>query len=480
MEPLQRLGHAVGLQLPVPAPFSPPLLVGYLFPLRLAYGVGVVVKLVIAWTGGYVFARVLRIGVLGSVPSGVVFELSGAFSVWAGYTLTGVAVWAGWMLAATTLVLYGRHRWRSVVLLGFVVAMTVYGGNPEEASLVLLAAGVYAVVVLAQRVRGRPRPGSDRPTAGRSDGALVLGLALAAPLLLPGLQVAGHSVRTGPAGGPMPLSTLVNFAFARFFGTPVAGTTYFGPANYYATAAYVGVIAVGLAAVAIFVRWQRPQVPALLAMAGVFAVFIYIPVAVSTANRLPLVQAVFWWRALPVLALTPAILAGWGLDALFTERAARRVLVPMAVAFGVLGLAVAAVGGYFLATADQLPSLARSARATSFVWPVAGVGVGLLAVGVLAACHDPRRRARLVRPVAVVLVTVESRVLADHRPAAVVVQPPVLCGHLGRARPRAAGRHVRGRLRLVPPGGGRGVDTGHAGQHQRRLGGCRVLRLRLP
>jgi len=393
------------------APFSPPLLIGYLFPLRLAYGVGVLVKLFIAGTGAYVFARVLRIGVLGSVLAGIVFELSGAFSVWAGYTLTGVAAWTGWVLAATALVLSGRHRWRFVVFLGVAVAMSVYGGDPEETALLLLGAGVFAVVLLALRARGRRDDGPiARPLVDLA-GALVLGLALSAPLLLPGLQVAGHSVRTGPAGGPMPLSTLVNVAFARFFGTPVVGTTYFGPANYYATAAYVGVIALGLAAVGVYLRWRRPQVPALLAMAGVFAVFIYIPFAVSEANRVPGIQAILWWRALPVLALTPAVLAGLGLDALLAERAARRVLVPMAVAFGVLGLAVAAVGGYFLATAAHMPSLARSARGTSFVWPLVGVGAGLASVVVLASCRNPRQRARLARPVAIVLVVVECAFL---------------------------------------------------------------------
>src|SRR6202140_2544851 len=47
------------------APFSVPALIGYLFPLHLAYTVQVVITLAIAGTGVYVLGRVMRLGVLG-------------------------------------------------------------------------------------------------------------------------------------------------------------------------------------------------------------------------------------------------------------------------------------------------------------------------------------------------------------------------------------------------------------------------------
>ncbi len=60
------------------ATFSIPALVGYVFPLSLAYTVQVLTTLAVAGTGAYVFARTLKLGVLAGALAGTVFELSGS------------------------------------------------------------------------------------------------------------------------------------------------------------------------------------------------------------------------------------------------------------------------------------------------------------------------------------------------------------------------------------------------------------------
>ena len=98
------------------APFGIPALLGYLAPLRLAYTVQVMVTLVLAGTGVYVFGRVARLGVMACVMAGVVYELSGSFMGLLGWPIASVMAWTGWLFAAALLVVGGRHRratWRS-------------------------------------------------------------------------------------------------------------------------------------------------------------------------------------------------------------------------------------------------------------------------------------------------------------------------------------------------------------------------------
>ena len=104
------------------APFSLPSLLGYLFPLRLAYTVQLVSTVTIAGAGVYVFARTLRLTVFGAVTAGVLFELSGPVVGWLGWPMTSAVAWAGWLFAAAIFIIRGNHRASSVGLLAVVLA----------------------------------------------------------------------------------------------------------------------------------------------------------------------------------------------------------------------------------------------------------------------------------------------------------------------------------------------------------------------
>ena len=92
------------------APFGLPALVGYVVPLRFAYTVGVLVTVVVAGTGGYVFGRVLRLGVIASAFIGTVLVLSGPMVGLLGWSATSVGSWMGWLFATAILVLRGERR----------------------------------------------------------------------------------------------------------------------------------------------------------------------------------------------------------------------------------------------------------------------------------------------------------------------------------------------------------------------------------
>ncbi len=381
------------------APFSLPALLGYLVPLRYAYTVGVLVTLVVAGTGVYVLARVLRLGVLGSALAGTVFELSGQFMANLGWPLSSVMSWAGWLFAAAILVVRGRRRSRDVVLFAVVLAFAVYAGYPEAVIILELALLVFLVVFLALRA---PRLGGSGPVL-RPVGDLVIatvaGLALAMPLALPGLQIASQSVRnatlpvTGVGGQTLIAHDVLHLILPGFDGLPWQGSTYFGPifTNYMESAAYVGVITLVLAVAGVVVRRRRHEALAFGAVAVVTAVLVFVPPLVSVIGRLPSAGRVRWYESLGPMTLALAVLAGMGMDALVRTYGKRSVRIGTGVGFAVAGLALATL---WATGRGQLPANDETVRAQSFIWPVVDTVVGLAVVGTLALLH---RRTRLPR-----------------------------------------------------------------------------------
>jgi len=365
------------------APLSLPVLVGYLFPVRFAYTVQLIVTVVIAGTGVYVFGKVLRLGTLGCVMAAVVFELSGPFIGFLGWPLSSVMCWGGWLLAGVTLILGGHKRAQTIALLALVVASLVYAGDPEGVLLLGLAAALYTVVLLLHRVPALGGSGPVlRPVLDLGLSA-VAGAALAAPLLLPGLQFARGSNRSivGPALAPkgLPPRELLHFIFQGFDGLPLHNSEWFGVSAYEMTCAYVGVTVLVLAATALVPRWRRPEVRSLALVAAVTGLLVFVPPLVALLDHS--VISIYWIFALTPVVLALAVLSGMGMDVLvqsYSERRVRRVLgVGFATMAGVLGIT-------WLVGRRGLTPSQLTIRSHSFTWPTIEVVAGLVVVGVLA------------------------------------------------------------------------------------------------
>ena len=172
--------------------------------------------------------------------------------------------------------------------------------------------------------------------------------------------------------------------FSSFDGIPVLGSQTFGRGFasllYTETAAYVGVIAVVLAVVALGVRWRKPEVLALGIVTIVMAAIVFAPPVMKLMIQLPIIGTNHWHRALLALALGLATLAGVGMDVLVrshTDRAVRRWAVG-----GFLGAALVLVA-IWLFGRGHLPPLETAAPSKSFLWPVIDCSVGLAVVGAL-------------------------------------------------------------------------------------------------
>ena len=358
------------------APFSLGSLVGYIFPLSMAFTASVVVTLVVAGTGAYFLGRVLGLGVLGSAMAATVFELSGQMMGWLGYSLTPVMSFAGWMFGATVLLLHGRRRVLAAVLLAVSVAGAANAGQPEIFGFLVGSAALFGGVVLVQRLGRRGsgpigRPLRDTVLAGGA------GLALAAPMLLPSLQYGSHANATQFRNAfALPVNEVSHFLFASFDGL-LPGLPYsLGFGGFYPeTLAYVGAIALVLVVCGFVVYRRRPEVVGLAAVLAVLLAVAFVPAVTDLANGLPKIGHIDWLRTLMPADFVLAVLAGYGADAVVSHHRDRQVQRWLLGGFVTLAVLVAAI---WIFGRGHLPSPSASARAHSFVWPVILILVGLV------------------------------------------------------------------------------------------------------
>ena len=363
------------------SPFALPTLIGYAFPLASSFLAGIAISLLVAGTGTYTAARLAGAGPLGAALAGTTFMLSGSLSGWAGWAVSGPLTWAGWLVAGALLCCQpGRRRWAGVVVISLSSGFAVYEGMPESLLFIGIAVGTIVLVCGALAVaRGK----LDLMGPLCLLGGVAGGVALSAPLWLPGLAVLRQSSRAAENGtGGLPAHALALLLAQGYDGLPTKGSSWFGPADYYEATGYIGVVAVVLALVAVLVAWRRPIVAALTATVLVSLGVIYVPATQRLFTRLG-AGSIATQRMLPMLAFAVAMLAGLGTDTL--QRRWREPVVQLKALASVV--ACGAVLAFLLASASAkgLSPAELSVRRHSLFWPALSLlAMGLLAMGLLA------------------------------------------------------------------------------------------------
>jgi len=365
------------------APFGLPALVGYLVPLRMAYSIGLLTTILIAGLGTYLLGRVLGLGAIACAMAGTIFELSGPLTGWLGYPLGSVMALAGWIFAAALLVVRGRNRVRSITFLAVTIALAVYAGNPESLFVLALALIVFMIVLLVPHFHLPLRDlTAVRPVIDLAIAA-VAGLLLAAPLALPGAQLAMGTTRT-TLGGSQGLSAsqaLLSIFPTGFRAQPLTmtiGGVAFPQGDHVSLT--IGVIALSL----VFASWvrtrKRIEVIAFAATATVSAGLVFLRPMQVIFDVVPFAKTIYWSRMLMPLGFCLALLAGFGTDALI--RSHRQLAVRRWVEIGLTIIGLVVLGVWLFDRQGLLPAAAAN-RTRSFVWPVVGIAVGVVAVGVL-------------------------------------------------------------------------------------------------
>ncbi len=391
------------------APFSLAVAVGYAFPVRLAHSVTVVVRLLVAGSGAYVACRVMGLRVLSALTCATIYELSGGLTIWLGSYEAGCLGFMGWVVAASALVQRGEHRARDVTLLAVALCLLLYAGEPQIALL-----AVSSLVVLAT-VSTLVRPGRTRRaklvTLGDHGIAIGAAVALAAPVYLPGMQLALRSARaTAPPVSGLPLYDLTHLVFGDYNGSPTALGGLIGPDNLYVSMIYVGVIGVVLALVGLW-RWRaRAEVAAFGVLTALLLVLLFAHPVVVVLSHLPYLRVFRILLATTLLDFGLAVLAGFGCEALLS-RPDRRRDRPFELAVTATALLLAVLGLRLALNVDHLGRVALDGRAASFAWPAACLlALGCVAVGRRRGARrsGARHRARTGALGAATLLVVET------------------------------------------------------------------------
>ncbi|MBW4030581.1 MAG: YfhO family protein [Acidobacteria bacterium] len=363
------------------APFGPTVAIGYLFPLSLAHSATVVARLIVAGSGVYLFARLLRLDVVPALVCATVFELSGGFTIWLGDYPAGSMAWSGWILAGSVLVLRGRHRVASVGLLALTLAFGFLEGEPQIATVLVGVVAVFALVMATQLWRAGSRRAAWSALLDHGLG-LLAAAALVAPIYLPGIQLGLASSRNvGPPISGLPLYDLFHLLFASYNGVPTSLATVIGPNNLYVSMLYVGSIGLVLAVTALALWRQRREVVAFAVAATGLLVLLFASPLLSVLRHVPLLGVFRVALVTPALELCLAVLAGFGAQALVTRRGERLVESWYRVGVALIAGCLLVLGALVVVNVSHLPAPELAARRGSFLWPTLGLAVcGLVLV----------------------------------------------------------------------------------------------------
>ncbi len=372
----------------------------WIMPLEVAYGWFTALQIALAGLSLYALARVLRLSRPAALIGAVAYMLSGFFMVSVVFTMMiAAAAWLPALLACIEVVIRKQEDKGDVpyspvpyVALGsLILGMQVLAGHVEITYYVLVVSGFYAAWRLVGLWR---RLGRWQPAVRLGAWLLAMvavGLALGGVQLLPLIELAQRNFRQGSVtyrdvvGWAWPTRQVLTFVLPDVFGNPShhgywdiwsfrwvpatvnalgqpARTIFWGVKNYVEGGNYLGLLAMGLAGVALVravldrrggeSRRRRDQTAffallSLISLANAFGT----PVYALFYYGLPWYKQVhspFRW-VFP-LTLSVAVLAALGADALlrasedrrWLRRVARLIALALIVAGGGALLAVGA------------------------------------------------------------------------------------------------------------------------------------------
>lgn len=342
------------------AVFYPPNLLFCLLPVWRAFGVSALLHLIVTGLFAYAFLRVgaLRLGRAASLLGAVCWQLCHWQVAWLALpTFLCVSAWLPLALLLVDRTVLKLTPVRAC-LLGLCLGLMLLAGHLQIALYCLGFTSAYALFRVTPLLKAH-----WRLYLGCAVLALVLAFGLAAPQLLPAVELARMSHR---AGGTvtweayqgyvrlaLPPANLITLFAPGFYGNPTRGTYWGidlngGPGAYIENACYVGVLPLLLALTGLTLTWRRSLTTRFFAVAAFVALllalgtpidallFFGIPGFAQTGS--PGRILVLWSFCLPVLAAigTDALLQGERIQTLGRAAAAFAVLALLAFGYAAL------------------------------------------------------------------------------------------------------------------------------------------------
>ena len=336
------------------AVFYPLNLLFCIFPVARAFGVSVLLHLFL--TGSFMFlflrSRAIGLGRPAALFGAVAWQLCHWQAAWLELpTFLCVSCWL-----PLALLLVDRAAVRPTALrataLGLCLGVMLLAGHLQIAFYCLSLVTAYALFRVMPRLKTY-----GKPLLGAALLAVALMLGVAAPQLLPAIELSRMSHRAGAAVNAtaytgyirlaVPPVNLVTLLAPGFFGSPTRGTywgvgTNGGPGMYMENACYCGALTLFLALTALVITWRASAVTRFFAISALVSLLL----ALGTPLNAVLFFGLPGWaqtgspgRVLVLWSLCVPVLAAVGLDALL-RRFDARALAKSAAAFGVLTVCI--------------------------------------------------------------------------------------------------------------------------------------------
>lgn len=280
------------------AAWTPLNILFFILPFIDAWSMLVLLQPIAAGFGMYLFARSIGQSRLGSLICSISFMFCGFIVVWMAYgTLSWAAASLPWILSSVI-----RQK---MLLTSLFVALSIFSGHIQT-SFYVIAMSVLFVL-------------TRRRAIGKATLALILGVVLAAPQIIPTIRFYNQSVRSElfQKLEVIPWNYLPTLLAPDILGNPVTRNDWFG--HYAEWASFVGVIPLMLAFLAIFAPVKKRRMIWFFAALGVISLLLAYQTPILdliVSLKIPVLSTSALSRIIVLLSFSVAITAGFGVDLL--------------------------------------------------------------------------------------------------------------------------------------------------------------------
>src|SRR3990167_4578931 len=237
------------------APFQIFNLLFLLFPFKLAWGLQIVLPLILVAFFMSVFLKSLNLSNEAVIFGSIILPFSGFFVAWSEWgNVISSAIWLP-LILFTINKLYRSVRPLWFLVLVFSASQSIFSGHIQTSVYVFLASILFAVFLFSKSKK-------FIPMAICLTG-LILGIAISAMQIIPTLEFVKLSVRSldqlyfqGRQDSFLPLQNLVQLFVPDFFGNPTT-YNYWGVWNYGEFVSFIGVVATSFAILGVFANIRK-------------------------------------------------------------------------------------------------------------------------------------------------------------------------------------------------------------------------------
>lgn len=237
------------------APFQVLNLLFFILPFRVAWGSQIIISSILTGAFMYLFLRSLKLSQTSSVFGSFILPFTGFFIAWLTWgTIVTTAMWLPLILFSINKI-YEKISAGWFILLIFSISQTIFSGHWQTAFYVMFASFLYLCFVY---IKFKKNASLLLSLAG-----ILLGVTVALPQILPSLEFINLSARSldqGYSAGRtdwfLPLSNVIQLLAPDFFGNPTT-YNYWGIWNYAEFVSFIGIIPLGFALIALFIKFNQ-------------------------------------------------------------------------------------------------------------------------------------------------------------------------------------------------------------------------------